>query len=298
MKKIIITGATGYIGSRLCKNLLQNNFKVGIIKRNTSNLNLISDFYHKIDSFDYDSSYESIDNVIKIFNPDLILHLASYQSLEHNTNELDSIINSNIVLGTYLIESMKNHNIRFFINTGTSWQNYNNENYNPVSLHAACKQAFIDIIKYYTENQIIKVITLKLFDTYGKNDPRKKIFYYINKAIKENSKLDLTGGKQMLNILHINDVIDAYAISINRIFQEREKAYEEYNVRSMHNISLKDLVYKYLEFTGANIEINWGAKPYRNREVMLPYDKGKILPGWSQNISIEDGLRELSDSLQ
>lgn len=70
-----------------------------------------------------------------------------------------------------MLEACKKAETKWFLNTGTIWQNYNvsdkSDEYNPVDLYAASKQAFITMAKYYTETSKLRFCTLKLCDTYG-----------------------------------------------------------------------------------------------------------------------------------
>ena len=50
---------------------------------------------------------------------------------------------------------------------------------------------------------------------------------------------------------------------------------------------------KYLSISGLKIKINWGAIPYKEREIMSPYDQGKTLPGWFPKIDLKNGLKML-----
>ena len=63
-----------------------------------------------------------------------------------------------------------------------------------------------------------------------------------------------------------------------------------YCVKSGLPIKLKDLVNLYCEILGKEINIKWGALPYRGREVMVPWSTGNILPGWFSKVSLEEGL--------
>ena len=45
--------------------------------------------------------------------------------------------------------------------------------------------------------------------------------------------------------------------------------------------------------SGTSLAIEWGARPYRDREVMVPWTKGKTVPGWAPHIPLERGLGEL-----
>jgi hypothetical protein len=47
----------------------------------------------------------------------------------------------------------------------------------------------------------------------------------------------------------------------------------------------------YLKIVGKKVDIKWGGRKYREREVMIPWKNGKTLPGWSPKITIEQGIR-------
>ena len=66
--------------------------------------------------------------------------------------------------------------------------------------------------------------------------------------------------------------------------------FEEYFVSNENRISLKDLVNKYLKYTNQNVELEWGGREYRKKEIMNPYSKGKILPGWLPTIKLKTGI--------
>jgi len=294
MKKILLTGGTGYIGSELTKKLLEENYSVGIIKRKSSKTELIKGIYNKLAVFDYEKDYSSINNALFSFKPDIVIHLASYQVYDHKLEDISKIIDGNIALGLFLLESMKQNKIKYFINTESFWQNYNNELFNPVCLYAASKKSFIDLLKYYTEIKLIKAISLKLYDTCGPNDPREKVFSSIKKALKNNDdNLDMTPGNQLINMVHIRDVTNGYIIAIRRLIKNSGLKLEEFDIRHSKSIRLKDIVCQYLKETNSNLKINWGGKEYKEREVMVPYDKGSILPAWSPQIPIDCALKEI-----
>jgi len=201
------------------------------------------------------------------------------------------LIRSNVLFGNQLLEAMKVSGVRFLINTGTSWQHYNNEDYNPVCLYAATKQAFEAILEYYVQACDIKAITLKLFDTYGPNDPRQKLFHLLNKAAMSGEPLDMSAGEQLIDLVHVDDVVDAYMIAAQRLLDGKVSVHEDYAVSSGCSLPLKELVALYSDATGWNVNVNWGARPYRFREVMRPWDKGRAIDGWRPKIALGKGLK-------
>ena len=189
--KAIITGATGYIGSQLTKRLVKDNWEVHVIIRPKSKLTLLNSIKNEISVHIHNGSTVGMASIIKDSKPHIVFHLASKSLWQHNIEDINPLINSNILFGNQLVEAMIQENIYYLINTGTYWQHYQNKKYNPVCLYAATKQAFWDILKFYIETTKLKVITLELFDTYGPNDPRPKLLNQLSRAIdkKENIRI-------------------------------------------------------------------------------------------------------------
>jgi nucleoside-diphosphate-sugar epimerase len=185
---------------------------------------------------------------------------------------------------------MKVSGIKQLINTGTSWQHYNNENYNPVCLYAATKQAFESLIEYYVQAERFKVITLKLFDTYGENDTRPKLINLLNKFADDNIEINMSPGEQYLNLVHINDVCEAFFIALTLIEENDKQGHNLYAVASDRNFKLKEVVELFEKVSGKKIKVIWGGKPYRKREVKSVWSKGLSLPNWKPSISLEEGL--------
>ena len=142
MNKIaLVTGATGFVGSYLVKRLVQEGWQTHIICRTDSSIPAFVEFDDVIKHF-YDGATDSIIQIVADAKPDVVFHLASLFLSQHETKDVDALIQSNILFGTQLLDAMRVNNVRNLINTGTSWQHYNNEDYNPVCLYAATKQAF------------------------------------------------------------------------------------------------------------------------------------------------------------
>ncbi|MDN4066520.1 NAD(P)-dependent oxidoreductase [Paenibacillus vini] len=292
IKKALVTGATGFIGSNLVAKLLEDGWQVSIIVRKESNLDHLVGTKSRIKIFSYDGTVERMLEIMSTAEPDIVFHLASLFLAEHKAEDINSLFQSNILFGTHLLEAMVKNDVKMLINTGTSWQHFENYDYNPVCLYAATKQAYEDILAYYVNAKEIKAITLKLFDTYGSKDPRPKLLAFLKKMRYSNDILEMSGGDQIINLVHINDVIKAYLMGAERLLNNLVTDTETYAVSSDEVVSLKQLVKIIETFDGENLPIKWGARAYRNREVMTPWSKGIRLPGWEAEITLRDGLRE------
>jgi nucleoside-diphosphate-sugar epimerase len=294
---LLVTGATGFVGRHLIKKLIEQNHSVSLIQRK-KNADLIDSSSElkensRVQTYYYDGSMQS---VLEIFNKkpvDLVIHLASHFLASHRTEDVDTLINSNVLFGTQLMQAMVDSGVDKIINVGTVWQNYNNESYNPVCLYAATKEAFSAIAKYYTELHKIKMLTLKLADTYGKDDQRGKIIYILKKAFDNQESIQLTPGEQYLDLVHIDDICEAFLVAVKKIEKKADNNIEEFVISSGKPIKLKELVSTFEKVCQHSTNIVFGGRPYRNRETLVPFNFGKPLPNWSPAIDLEAGIASL-----
>ena len=289
--KILVTGATGFIGQNLVKVLQAKNYEIHCIVRTHSDLSGIN---LKVKMFKYD---ENIDSLIEYFtqeNFDGVIHLASLFLVSHTKNDISNLISSNIKFGTDLLEACKETKIKWFINTGTFWQNYENESYNPVNLYAATKEAFEVIAKYYTQTSNLLFTTIKLNDTFGPNDTRNKVFNLWNKIAKTGEILEMSAGEQIIDISYIDDVVLAYEVLIAHLTSAQKEEFKNktFAVKSSERMSLKELSKVYEEATNTRLNIKWGARPYREREVMNPWENGETVPSWKPKYTLKEAIQQ------
>ena len=275
--KALISGATGFVGSNLTRRLVRDGFQVHVITKPDSNLDQIETIATQVTLHVHDGSTAGMNSIIAEAQPDVVFHLASLFLSEHTAADIAGLVQSNILFGTQLLEAMATHGISRIVNTGTSWQHYDNKPYSPVNLYAATKQAFEDILQYYVETGGIQAITLKLFDTYGPDDP----------------PLAMSPGGQMIDPVYIDDVVQAFIVAAERLSAGNVLEHEKYGVSSGAPIPLKELVEIYSCAADRQLPIEWGGRAYRKREVMVPWEGYSRLPGWQCTVSLHDGIRKM-----
>lgn len=289
----LITGGTGFVGSNLTRRLVRDGWQVHIIITPHSNIEQIKDVVDQVTLHVHDGSTEGMLGILAEIKPEVVFHLASLFLSEHTATDISRLVASNILFGTQLLEGMAANGVKKIVNTGTSWQHYKNKPYSPVNLYAATKQAFEDILQYYVEAKGVQAITLKLFDTYGPNDPRPKLFHLLEKISREGTSLAMSPGEQMLDLVYIDDVVQAFVVAAERLMAGEASGHEKYGVSSGKPMPLKELVDLYAGVIGRPLPIEWGGRPYREREVMVTCSTLFELPGWSSEIQLEDGIRKI-----
>ena len=293
---VLITGATGFVGYHLAAALLGHGREVHLVVRSDSSLQRLADLSGSPIIHTHDGTTAQFVRIIEQSAPQTVFHLASLFLAEHQPHDLERLIQSNILFGMQLLEAAVGCGVPFLVNTGTSWQHYEQIDYRAVCLYAATKQAFEDILRFYTDAYPLRALTLKLFDTYGPHDPRYKLFALLRKASQSGETLAMSPGEQKLDLVYIDDVVQAFIHAEHLLQSSRRDVADSYAVSSQTHVSLRDVVALYARVTGWQPQIEWGMRPYRKREVMTPWQAENV-PGWEPTIDLETGIRHMEKLL-
>ena len=111
--------------------------------------------------------------------------------------------------------------------------------------------------------------------------------------MENNQELMMSPGNQKINILYITDVITGYLNLISKIkinFFKKSKMYK-YVLKSNEDITLKQLYLIFEKISGKKLNIVWGGYDYKKRETMKIWNGGQIVPGWKNQISLKNGIK-------
>lgn len=291
MNKVLVTGATGFIGSNLVKQLIENDVEVHIITRITSRVEQSAVNGLPVVIHCHDGTITGMIKIFQAARPETVFHLAARFVAEHESRDIVELVDSNLQFGMQLLEAMAATEVRKLVNTGTVWQHFEKEPYNPVNLYAATKQAFEVLAAYYVRTGLLNMITLKLVDTYGPNDPRQKLFTLFERAASSGERLKMSLGEQRLGFVYIDDVVDAFLLAGRYVNDLPEGELLSYTVAPDRLYSLREIAALYASVSGKCLNIGWGERPYRRREVMEPYSGAK-LPGWEAKVNLADGIKK------
>ncbi|QNA99127.1 NAD-dependent epimerase/dehydratase family protein [Massilia sp. Se16.2.3] len=179
----------------------------------------------------HDGSTAQLVDILAQARPDTVFHLAAAFVAEHVPGDIDRLVHANLLFATQLLEAMRVNGVRLLVNTGTAWQHYGNRDYDPVNLYAATKQAFEAILAYYVNAHGFIAATLALFDTYGPGDERPKLMRALWRAAREGRPLAMSSGRQLLDLVYVDDVVDAY-LAAESALREGGAGHRHYGVSS------------------------------------------------------------------
>jgi nucleoside-diphosphate-sugar epimerase len=281
-RSALVTGVTGFIGGKLAERLLRDGWRVHALLRESSSEEGLPEGLrlHR-----HDGSVEGLTQIVREAAPDIVFHLASLYLADHRPDQVDALIESNVGFPAQLAEAMTAAGAARLVNTGTAWQHYRTDGYNPVNLYAATKQACMDLLQYHHDARGLSVITLKLFDTYGEGDKRRKLVQLLIDAALSGEPLGMSPGEQIVDLTHVDDVVEAFVVAAQRLVAAPQPLSESFSLTG-ERFSVRDLASVVGASAGRPMNIEFGAREYRAREVMAPVDAADTLPGWERRTEL------------
>lgn len=290
MRKVIISGGNGFVGSSLSSHLLKRGVEVhALVNANHQRLDEIlpAENIHELEG-DVSSAVEIVTRV----QPDTIFHLAAVYAEPISAQCVLSMINGNLTLGASLLfAATQCRSQPVFVNTGTYWQFDEGARYAPNTLYAATKQAFQDLLHFYRSRALIRSTTLILYDTFGANDTRDKLWQRLTEAVP-GAVFRLSPGEQTIHLVHIDDVVSAFLRAADLLHSPADLG-PMYTVHSPAPRSLRSLVQELDRGAKLDLELRWGALPYWDGQVLQPWI-GESLPGWTAEVSVPEALLDLA----
>lgn len=283
--RILITGGSGFIGQNLIKFLKKyKQFDVRIfVRKKISNLSENKQIISRIIN-------NATSQKIKKFNPQVIIHLATYYSPKNDIFSQKKIIKSNIEFGSNLLASLNLENIETFIYTNT-YSIYNSKkSYAPKNFYSLTKYMFEYVLKFYSSKFNFKVVNLHLSDSYGPNDRRSKFFNLLVKAYNNKDELKASPGFQQVNLIHVKDVVTALYSIISK--KSKLKKWENFSVYSSETLTLRELKKKFDKVYNVNKNVKFGYFNYRENEDIYFRPKFKKISKWSPSFKIIDSIYE------
>lgn len=308
MSTILVTGGAGFIGSHLCEKLILLGYNIicldnfndcydPLIKRSNVERSLRHSHYKLIEGDILDG--EMVDNLVKQFNIETIIHLAALAGVRRSILTPLDYIDTDIKGTVTLLESCKKHGIKRFIFASSS-SVYGNctspfREENPLSAqtspYAAAKHSGELYCRTYHLLYGIPTVCLRFFTVYGPRQRPDMAIHIFTKAIHEGREICIYGdGNSSRDYTYVDDIIDGIVASLNL-----QRDFEVINLGNSNTVHIMDLV--------AMIESKL-AKPARIR--FLPEQPGDVpatcadiskavdLLGYDPKVKLDEGIERFA----
>ncbi len=298
MKKVIITGPTGAIGSAMCDILANYGCEVfAIIRIGSSNKKNIKE-HNNIHIIECDlSDLMSLKALLPYNEFDAFYHLAWAGTIgaERNSPEIQM---NNIKYTLDAVKIAKELNCKVFIGAGSQaeyghfFKAADSQTVTkPFTFYGAAKLSSGQMSRVYANTLGIKHIWTRIFSVYGPNDdPNTLISYIISELLRGNSP-DLTPCEQIWDYLYSYDAAQALIL-----LAQKGQNNKTYCIGSSEEKPLKEYVSQINNIVNKNIMVNYAAKPYSEQQIMFlsaNINDLKKDTGFEPKYSFEDGIKEI-----
>ena len=328
MKKILVTGGLGYIGSHVVVELQNNNFDVLIIDDlSNSSLNVLDGIYRitgvklTFERVDLKKKQSVVDFLSRHSDIDGVIHFAASKAVGESVDNPLKYYENNIHSLVYLLQEVNKLNSKKLI-FSSSCTVYGQASELPIAEEAPIKgpespygntkkvgeQIIRDTCKISSS---LNAITLRYFNPIGAHKsaligelpvgtPQNLVPYVTQTGIGLREKLSIYGndyptpdGTCIRDYIHVVDLAKAHVIAMKRLLEEKNiDNYEVYNIGTGKGSSVLDVVNTFEEVSG--VKLNYSFVERRVGDIISAYaktTKANTILGWKSELTLKDALQ-------
>lgn len=300
MAKVLITGASGFVGNNLARYLLTLGHRVNLLLRDSCADWRIRDIcedveVHRADLCDSDT----VNRIVKKIGPEWVFHLAAHGAYSSQTDVM-RILQSNILGTATLIQACSRAGFDAFVNTGSSSE-YGFKDHppgekdwlEPNSYYAVAKASATLFCRYTAQSLGLRISTLRLYSVYGPyEEPSRLMPTLIVKGL-QNQLPPLVAPHVARDYVHVDDVVRAYLLAAT---EEKQELGAVYNVGTGVQTSLAEVVDVVCRTLGMTAEPNWGSMENRIWDTGTWLSNNQLIRqelGWHPEHTFEHGFRKM-----
>ena len=297
MKKVLVTGGAGFIGSHLVDFLLEKNYDVAVIDNLSAGKKEFVDsrvkFYEK-------NILEDIDFIFKKEKPEIVIHAAAQVMLRESIKNpiYDAKIN---ILGTInILEACKKNRVKKIIYTSTGGARVGEPEYlpvdekhpiNPSSPYGISKHTAEHYIQIYSQLDWLESLIFCFGNVYGPRDNSKTgrvISSFIEKMINRESPTIFGDGNQTRDFIYVKDLAEFIINSF-----EKKSEHRLFHLANGVQVSINEIFYKLKKILNFSEKVNYTqAVKGEVRDMVLDTSLAQKELGWKSKTSLEKGLKE------
>lgn len=293
--KILLTGATGFLGSKILRRLIERKEQVVILKRSTSKLERIREWMSYCSAYDVDKN--SIDTIFEKEKPDVVIHCAT--TYGRTGKDVLQVVKTNLLFGLELLENAHRHGCLHFINTGT----YNMKQIcHNGRLKKNAYMADYTLSKYqfdcwgeeFAVSGKLNFINMSLEHIFGEDDEEGKFVFMVERTCTANvESLELSDGMQLRDYIYSENVVDAYMCVLDNLSQLQ--GYQSFEVGMGEAVLLKEFVTTIKEVAQSNTKLEFGKRQRNANEPECSVADISSLKklGWKPKLSRREGIEQM-----
>lgn len=298
MRKYLVTGGSGFIGSNLVKRLVDDGKKVYLVLEANADLWRLKDIIDKVKIY-YISliEFDKITSLVKSIKPDVIFHLAAYGGLPYQKTP-KKIFDVNFYGTVNLLNSCKQVGFDCFINTGSSSEYgmkdcamSEDDVLEPVSDYGVSKAAATQFCLKEALFNKLPVYTVRPFSVYGDFEMSGRLIPSICINVLQNKPVNLSSPGFVRDFIYVEGVVDFYML----LHEKRPQDFFIFNVGTGVQATIADVMNIITALRPEKITVNWGtniARPWEPEVWKADISRAKNILGWSPKYSLSEGLEK------
>lgn len=297
--RVLVTGATGFIGGHLVPRLVERGCDVYSLERYVTGRYVLGQRREVKTVFGDLKEYFAVKRIVQEVQPDVVIHLAAVSPVAYSYDHPHEVIETNLLGTVNLAESCLREvpDFKQFLFASTS-ETYGNgptpkteeTPQNPNSPYAVSKFASEKYLLYMRDAYSFPVTILRNFNTYGRKDNTHFVVERTIVQMLQEKNITLGDPTPVRDFQYVDNHVNSFLTCLDM----QEAKGEIFNFCTGRSISIKQLTELIGELIGFNGEIIWNtipARPLDIKELVGDYSKAKRLLGWEPKVTLEEGLR-------
>ena len=298
-KRVLVTGAAGFIGGHLTRRLVAEGALVSAFVWGAADQRALADVADRVSFYVVDiSQAEAVHAAMAHIQPEIVFHLAAIGTGEPAIT-LPLALRVNVGGTRHLLEAACRVGIRRLIHTGTAYEYgevarydlWNGAGLDVLGMYAASKSAAHALVQEYARADGLPAVSLRLFAVYGPGQSVRSLVPGAIHAALEGRDFPMTLGEQLRDFVFVGDVVEGYLRAALAVGVEGATL----DLGTGQARSIRDVVLRLFELTGSRSRPLMGTLPYRPDEMMrqvADQRPARERLDWQATTLLEDGLRQ------
>jgi nucleoside-diphosphate-sugar epimerase len=287
-RNILITGASGFLGSHLVKAVLTAGHQPLAYRRGGTDPWRLKDDEPRIEWFDLEAG--ELAKPFELNQIDAVFHAATFYG--RNNEPASEVVDANVIFPLRVFEQAQKHFVPRFLNTDSFFTSAVG-NYQYLQTYTRTKQQFVDWLASHTSS--VMVLNMRLQHVYGPADDDSKFIPALLRRLAANEPhIALTAGAQVRDFIWVGDVVRAY-LDVLEAPLSKPTNFDTFDVGTGIGTTIRVLGETAKEILRSSSLLGFGDLPYREGEIMSSVAEPAHLHeiGWSSKVDLREGLRRL-----